>query len=99
MTGCGQFPRATYAASALLGAGAGEGLARLDLDLLALVPDALALVRLGLADDADLGGEVADGLLVRADDHDPVGDVALAGLDGDGDVRRGRDRDRVGEAE
>src|SRR5687768_13747367 len=39
-------------------------------DVLAAVLDALALVRLGLAPLADLGGELADGLLVDAADQD-----------------------------
>src|SRR5688572_15343107 len=39
-------------------------------DVLATVLDALALVRLGLAPAADLGGELADGLLVDAADLD-----------------------------
>src|SRR4051794_21823454 len=41
------------------------------LDVLARVPDTLALVRLGLADLADVGGHLADGLLV-----DPLHDDA-----------------------
>src|SRR5439155_22585175 len=52
--------------SSLRGAGAGECLAGLDLDDFTFVSDALALVRLGLADLADTGGEFADRLLVGA---------------------------------
>src|SRR5206468_5793401 len=50
----------------LLRPGAGERLARLDLHDLALVPDALALVRLGLSHAAERCGELADALLVGA---------------------------------
>src|SRR5689334_363569 len=45
---------------------AGERLAGLDLDLFAVVADALALIRLGLADLPHLGGELTDRLLVSA---------------------------------
>ena len=46
------------------------GLAGLADDVLALVADALALVRLGLAEVADLGGHLADPLLVDATHDD-----------------------------
>src|SRR4051794_25819755 len=46
------------------------GLAGLAADLLARVPHALALVRLGLARLADLRGDLADELLVDADDRE-----------------------------
>ena len=46
------------------------GLAGLAADLLAGVADALALVRLRLAGRADLGGDLADELLVDADDRE-----------------------------
>ena len=46
------------------------GLAGLAQDALALVADALALVGLGLADGADVGGDLADDLLVDAVDDD-----------------------------
>src|SRR5437764_1250599 len=49
---------------------AGEGLAFLAAYLFAFVADALALVRLRLADGADLGGVLAHLLLVRTADHD-----------------------------
>src|SRR3546814_4063181 len=48
-------------------------------DVLALVPHALALVRLGLAEVADLGGHLADLLLVDAADHDLGGGRDLEG--------------------
>src|SRR5262245_27365019 len=54
-------------------------LTHLPADVLALVPDALALVRLGRAHLADLGGRLADHLLVRSL-H--------------GDLRRGRHLER-----
>src|SRR4249920_115454 len=47
------------------------GLAGLAADDLAGVADALALVRLGLARGADLGGDLADELLVDPDDGQP----------------------------
>src|SRR5262245_23300651 len=46
------------------------GLAGLAADVLARVADTLALVRLGLARGADLGGDLADELLVDADDRE-----------------------------
>src|SRR4051794_18467409 len=52
--------------SSLRSTRASERLAGLDLDDFAVVADALALVRLGLAHLADLGGEFADRLLVGA---------------------------------
>src|SRR3546814_6236453 len=53
-------------------------------DVLALVPHALALVRLGLAEVADLGGHLADLLLVDAADHDLGGARDLEGHAGRG---------------
>src|SRR5688572_11477750 len=50
----------------LLRTRAGKRLAWLDLDLLAFVTDALALVRLGLAHATEVAGELADELLVGA---------------------------------
>src|SRR5438045_7441467 len=47
------------------------GLAGLAADLLAGVANALALVRLGLAGRADPGGDLADELLVDAEDGQP----------------------------
>ena len=49
------------------------GLAGLLADVFALVADALALVRLGLADLADVRRDLADQLLVDAAHHDPRG--------------------------
>src|SRR2546421_1687180 len=46
--------------------GSRERLTRLELDLLAFVTNSLALVRLGLADAPQLGGELPDRLLVGA---------------------------------
>ncbi len=45
---------------------AGEGLTLLTANMFAFVPDTLALVRLGLANLSNLGGELADHLLVRS---------------------------------
>src|ERR1700710_1396816 len=66
----------------------------LALDDLALIPHALALVRVGLADLADLGGDLADQLLV--DTADPQ---AGGRLDGEGDPLGGLHRHRVAEAQ
>src|SRR3954454_21808615 len=71
-----------------------ERLARLAADRLALVADALPLVRLGGADLADIGGELADGLLVRPGDRD----VRRVG-DHDTDALRSFEHDLVGEAD
>ena len=60
--------RSFVSASWLLLAADLAGLAGLAADLLAGVADALALVRLGLAGRADLRGDLADELLVDADD-------------------------------
>src|SRR4051794_10454717 len=68
-----------------------SGLAANDL---ALVADTLALVGLRLADLADVGGGLADLLLVDAG-HDEAG----GRLDGEGDALRGRHVDRVAEPE
>src|SRR5204862_6782800 len=62
--------------------------------VLALVADALALVRLGLADLADVRGDLADGLLVDAPDRD-AGRRRYLELD----PLRGPDHHRVGETE
>ena len=59
-----------YAATPSRSAAAGEGLAFLAADDFVLVADALALVRLRLADGPHLGGELADLLLVRPLDDD-----------------------------
>ena len=66
------------------------GLTGLTPDHLALVTDPLALVGLGLANGADVGGHLADGLLVDADDidagvgghleGDPLGGLHLDGV-------------------
>src|SRR5262245_47182748 len=53
------------------------GLAGLAADVLARVADALALVRLGLARGADLRGDLADELLVDADDRQAGGVLDL----------------------
>src|SRR5688500_9977244 len=75
----------------LLRTRAGEGLARLDLHDLALVADALALVRLGLAGRPHLGGELPDRLPVGA------GNVHLRrALELHRHVARDRLRHRVG---
>src|SRR6476646_906573 len=66
----------------------------LELDLLALVADALALVRVGLAELADVGGDLADLLLVDAADHE-----LRRRLDLEGDALRGRDGHGVAVAE
>src|SRR6266516_6740044 len=71
-----------------------RGLARLAADLLAGVAHALALVGVGAAQAADLGGHLADLLLVDALD----GETGRGG-DGELDARRGLDRHRVREAE
>src|SRR3546814_19935157 len=66
-------------------------------DVLAEVPDALALVGLGLADLADVGGDLADRLLVDAPDHYAVrsghleGDAG-GGVDGHGMAEAKRER-------
>src|SRR4051812_22589910 len=83
--------RRFVAASMMLLASLG-GLAGLLPDELALVPHALALVRLGLADLADVGGDLTDELLVDAPDRDP-GRRRYLELD----ALRRRDVDRVGE--
>src|SRR6476620_3813740 len=63
-------------------------------DLLARVADALALVGLGLAQLADLGGRLTDELLVDASDAEPG-----RTLDGEGDAVGRVERDRVAVAE
>src|SRR6476646_8661007 len=65
-------------------------------DVLALVADALALVRLGRAHRANLGGRLADHLLVRALDED-LG--RRRHLEGDAGARLDRDGVRVADAE
>src|SRR5690606_12670163 len=66
----------------------------LALDVLAGVADALALVGLGLAPRPDVGGHLADGLLVDAGHDDAVGGRHL-----EGDAVGGLDVDRVAEAQ
>src|SRR2546430_6839137 len=66
----------------------------LALHVLAGVADALALVGLGLADLADVGGDLTDHLLVDALDHDSRGDRHL-----EGDAGRGLEGHRMAEAE
>src|SRR6201989_3331344 len=63
-------------------------------DDLTLVTHALALVRVGLAQLADVGGHFADLLLVDALDHE-----AGRGLDAERDALRRLDRDGVREPE
>src|SRR5688572_981667 len=82
-----------FVSSLLRGAGAGNGLAGLDLDDFAFVSDALALVGLGLADAAHVAGELSDELLVRALHHD------LRALDRHVETGGDGDRDRVGKAD
>src|SRR5439155_6900476 len=67
------------------------GLAGLLPHVLAFVPNALALVGLRLADLPDVGGHLADLLLVYAPDHDPGRRRHL-----ELDAGRRLDRDRVG---
>src|SRR5690348_4894520 len=69
-------------------------LADLPADVLALVADALALVRLGRAHLADLGGRLADHLLVGSLDEDLRRRRHL-----EGDALARLDRDRVGVAD
>src|SRR5262245_1707854 len=71
-------------------------LAHLSADVLALVADPFALVRLGRAHLADLGGRLADDLLVGSLDDD-VG--RSRDLEGDAGARLDRDRMRVADAE
>src|SRR6202020_269151 len=63
-------------------------------DYLTLVPHALALIGVGLAEPADLRGHLADSLLVDAF-HDKPGE----GLDPEGDALRRDDRHGVAEPE
>src|SRR5438132_428562 len=63
-------------------------------NLLALVPHALALVRVGLAELADVGGNLANLLLV-----DALDDEARGRLDPEGDALRSRDEHWVRVAE
>src|SRR5699024_6334193 len=63
-------------------------------DLLALVAHALALVRVGTAQLADVGGDLTDELLV-----DPLDREAGRVLDGEGDALRRLDDDGVAEPE
>src|SRR5258706_16272506 len=74
----------------------GAGLARLLLQDLAHIADALLLVRVGLAQAADLGGHLADLLAVDAG-HDHVGLFVDRDLDPLGDLEL--DRVRVAERE
>src|SRR6476660_8817166 len=70
------------------------GLARLATDHLTGVADALALVRFGFAGGANSGGDLADELLVDADDGELRGVLDL-----EADARRRVDLDRVAVAE
>src|SRR3954466_3093680 len=67
-----------------------RGLAGLAQDALVGIPDALALVRLGLADLADVGRDLADQLLVDAPHRHPVRSRDL-----ERDAVRGLHRHRV----
>src|SRR2546430_16723902 len=69
------------------------GLARLAADVLARVLHALRLVRVGHAERADLGGDLADDFLVRTRDAHP-----LRRLEGEADAGRRLDLDGVREA-
>src|SRR4051794_22911285 len=80
--------------SPLLRSGAGERLARLDLYDFTFVADALALVRLGLADRADHRSELPDGLLIGAAHFDLVDAFQLHA-----DVAWNRDAHLVGVAD
>src|SRR5205807_9155822 len=71
-------------------------LADLPADVLALVADALALVRLGRAHLADLGGRLPDHLLVRALDEDLR---RRRHLEGDALARLDRDGVRIADAQ
>src|SRR5207244_3473762 len=71
-------------------------LADLPADVLALVADALALVRLGRAHLADLGGRLPDHLLVRALDEDLR---RRRHLEGDALARLDRDSVRIADAQ
>src|SRR4051794_6595860 len=79
----------------LLRTGAGELLAEFLADDFADVPHALALVRFGLAELANFGGELADGLLVVALDVD----AGAVGFDLDDEAFLDVDVELVGEAE
>src|SRR4029453_8390701 len=68
-----RFTRDARFSSARMLRGSLGGLAGLLPYVLALIPDALALVRLGLADLPDLRGDLTDQLLVDASNHDPRG--------------------------
>src|SRR3954453_9025771 len=70
------------------------GLSDLAADVLAGVTDALALVGLGLAELADVGGHLADELLVDARDAEPGRAVHR-----EGDAGGGVEDDRVAVAE
>src|ERR1700730_1048063 len=70
------------------------GLSDLAADDFALVPHTLGLVRVGLAQLADVRRDLADLLLVDARDHE-----AGRGLHPEGDALRRGDRDRVRVAE
>src|SRR3954447_5406363 len=70
------------------------GLAGFAQDALPGVPDALALVGLGLADPADVGGNLADDFLVDAVDDDLRRHRHL-----EGDPLRSADADRMAEAQ
>src|SRR6202012_4680565 len=72
-----------------------SGLADLLLQLLAGIADALVLVRVGLAEGAHIGSDLADLLTVDAGD----GEVSLLGVDGDFDAGGQRKLDGMGVAE
>src|SRR6266536_5243134 len=84
--------RATRFASTRMLRGSLRGLARLLPDVLPLVPDAFALVRLGLAGLPDVRRDLPDQLLVDPPDHDPVGSGHL-----ELDALGGPERHRMGE--
>jgi hypothetical protein len=86
--------RVVPSSSRLLLAADLAGLAGLAADVLAGVAHALALVRLGLARRRDLGGDLADELLVDADDRE-AGRV----LDLEADALGRVDLDRVAVAQ
>ena len=72
----------------LLRTRAGERLAGLDLDDFAFIANALTLIRLGLANLADVSREIANRLAVGTGDDDLVGHIACAREDLNRKVRR-----------
>src|SRR6266516_3295151 len=87
--GCGRAPWSWFQTAFLL-----PSLSDLAADLLALIPHALALVRIRLAELAYVGGDLADLLLADALDDQPGGR-----LDPQRDAIGRADRHRVAEAE